>query len=58
MSNKYRVMLIGRRRFSMDIEAESKSEAERKFLAFISEGGWDTVGVSTQVEELKKGGAK
>lgn len=42
----------------MDIEAESKSEAERKFLAFISEGGWDTVGVSTQVEELKKGGAK
>ena len=44
----------------MDIEAESKAEAKRKFDAYVSEGvvGWDSVGVSTRVEEIKEGGAK
>ncbi len=44
----------------MEIEAESKAEAKRKFDAFVSEGanGWDSVGVSTRVEEIEEGGAK
>jgi len=60
VSKIYRVTGTERLRFSMDIEAESKAEAKRKFDAYVSEGvvGWDSVGVSTRVEEIKEGGAK
>ena len=60
MSKKYRVTGIERRRFSMEIEAESKAEAKRKFDDYTSKGayGWDSAGVSTRVEEIKEGGAK
>lgn len=44
----------------MEIEAESKAEAKRKYDAFVSEGaiGWDSVGVSTRVVEIKEGANK
>lgn len=58
MSKKYRVTAIGRIRFSMDIEAESESEAKREFDTFLSCGGMNTDGVNILVEEIKKGGAK
>ena len=55
MGKKYRVTTVGSRiRFSMNIEAESKSEAKRKFDSFLGDGGMDTVGVSTLVEEIKE----
>lgn len=60
MSKKYRVTGIERLRFSMEIEAESKAEAKRKFDDYVSEGAcdWDSIGVSTRVEEIKEGVAK
>ena len=60
MSRIYRVTGTERLRFSMEIEAESKAEARRKFDTFTREGayGWDSIGVSTRVEEIKKGGSK
>lgn len=59
MSKMYRVTGMERLKFSMDIEAESKAEAKRKFNAYIREGayGWDSMGVSVRVEEIKGGGA-
>lgn len=60
MSRIYRVTGTERLRFSRDIEAESKAEAKRKFDAYVREGadGWDSIGVSTRVEEIKGGGDK
>jgi len=60
VSKKYRVTEIERLRFSMEIEAESKAEAKRKFDDYTREGacGWDSVGVSTRVEEIEEGGMK
>ena len=59
MSKKYRVTGIERLKFSMEIEAESKAEAKRKFDAYARDGayGWDSAGVTTRVEEIKEGGA-
>ena len=57
MRKKYRVTAIGRIRFSMNIEAESQSEAKRKFDTFLSNGGMNTDGVNILVEEIKEEGA-
>ena len=58
MRKRYRVTGMERLMFSMEAEAESKSEARRKFDAYIRDGayGWDSVGMSTRVEEIKEGG--
>lgn len=58
MRKMYRVTGIERLRFSKEIEAESKAEAKIKFDAYVRDGacGWDTIGVSTRVEEIKRGG--
>ena len=60
MRKRYRVTGIERLMFSKEVEAESKSEARRKFDAYIREGacGWDSIGMSTRVEEIKEGVSK
>lgn len=57
MNNMYRVTQIVKLRFSMEIEAESESEAKRKFESYVSKGACngENIGMSTQIEEIKEG---
>lgn len=57
-TRKYLVVGFERLRFSMEVEATSKTEAHRKFEDFTKDGeiGWDSVGTSVRVAEMKQKG--
>lgn len=55
-TRKYLVVGFERLRFSMEVEATSKTEARRKFEDYTRDGaiGWDSVGTSVRVMEMKR----
>ena len=60
MSKMYRVTGIERLGLSMEIAADSISDARKKFDDYVIEGasGWDAIDVTTRVEEIKEGGGE